>query len=91
MRCVPNLNELSVPNEGVEATPSGVRCAPHFQARLRPGVGDTRKGLGYFVVAGINGNGGRRMELDVSGCKTLDFARGCISMQNQLVTFRQPA
>jgi hypothetical protein len=22
--------------------------------------------------------------------KTLDFARGCISMQNQLVTFRQP-
>ena len=27
----------------------------------------------------------------VTNVKTLDFARGCISMQNQLVTFRQPA
>ena len=27
----------------------------------------------------------------VINVKTLDFARGCISMQNQLVTFRQPA
>ena len=27
----------------------------------------------------------------VTNVKTLDFARGCISMQNHLVTFTQPA
>ena len=31
------------------------------------------------------------MEADVNRCKTLDFGRGCISIQNQLVTFRHPA
>jgi len=39
-------------------------------------------------VAGINGN---RLITDGNGCKqvqkTLDFARGCKSIQNQLVTF----
>jgi hypothetical protein len=43
------------------------------------------------VVAGKIETRSNLMTADVEGCKTLDFARGCISMQNQLVTFRQPA
>jgi hypothetical protein len=54
-----------------------------------------KRGLAHFAVAELwqelIERRYSRMEEDVNGCKTFDFVRGCISIQNQLVTLTHPA